>query len=95
MSMNKETIEKVAFLARIELSEDEKEKYAESVGGILDWIEQLNEVNTDNIEPLSSVSDITARLREDIVTDGNIVEDILANAPEEMENFFVVPKVVE
>jgi len=95
MSIDKKTIEKVANLSRIKLEGNEKDAYVQSVGGIINWIDQLNEVNTDNIEPLASVSDLTLRLREDIVTDGDIADSVLANAPEELENFFVVPKVIE
>lgn len=95
MSIDKQTIEKAAHLARLNLSDEQKDKYVQSVGGIINWIEQLNEVNTDDIEPLATVTNIENRLRDDIVTDGDIVEKILANAPDELENFFAVPKVIE
>jgi aspartyl-tRNA(Asn)/glutamyl-tRNA(Gln) amidotransferase subunit C len=95
MSLDKETVAKVANLARIELSEEELEKYAPQLNNIIGWVEQLSEVNTDDVEPLANVVNISCKLREDKVTDGNIQEDVLANAPEEMEGFYVVPKVVE
>lgn len=93
--MDKATVKKVATLARIAVREDEQDKYAAQIGGILKWVEQLGEVNTDNVQPLYSVIDLPTPLRADAVTDGGKQEDILANAPEGLEGFFVVPKVVE
>jgi aspartyl-tRNA(Asn)/glutamyl-tRNA(Gln) amidotransferase subunit C len=93
--MDKATVKRVATLARIAIPENEQEKYAAQLGGILKWVEQLGEVNTDNVKPLYSVIDLPAPLRPDAVTDGGKQEDILANAPEALEGFFVVPKVVE
>lgn len=93
--MDIKTVKKVASLARLKMSEEELEKYKPQLENILKFVEQLGEVNTDNIEPLANVVDIKLRLREDEVTDGGIAQDVLANAPEELEDFFVVPKVVE
>ncbi|MDB5490708.1 MAG: gatC [Micavibrio sp.] len=93
--MDKATVKKVATLARLHVTEEEQEKYAAQLGGIFKWIEQMSEVNTDNVKPLSSVIDLPTPLRKDEVTDGGIQDDILANAPEAVEGFFVVPKVVE
>ena len=93
--MDKATVKKVATLARLHVSEEEQEKYAAQLGGIFKWIEQMGEVNTDNVKPLSSVIDMPTPLRKDEVTDGGIQDQILANAPEAVEGFFVVPKVVE
>lgn len=94
--MDIETVRKVASLARLKVSEDDlQNKYAPQLSNIMKFIEQLDEVNTDNVEPLASVVDITLRLRADAVTDGAIQKDVLANAPEAAEGFFVVPKVVE
>ena len=95
MSIDTKTVEKIARLARIRMSDTEKEKYANELNGIMQWIEQLQEVDTDGVEPLTSVVDMELFKREDEVTDGNIQEKILANAPENAEGFFVVPKVVE
>lgn len=93
--MDKATVKKVATLARLHVSEEEQEKYAAQLGGIFKWIEQMNEVNVDNVKPLASVIDLPTPLRADVVNDGDIQSDILANAPEAVEGFFVVPKVVE
>lgn len=95
MSIDKETVAKVARLARIKMTEEEQAVYAPQLSGILNWIEQLSAVDTDNVDPLPSPVDIKLRLREDKITDGGCTEDVLANAPEQMEGFFVVPKVVE
>ena len=95
MSMDKETVAKVARLARIKVTDEELDKYAPQLSHIMGWIEQLSEVNTDNVEPLPSPVDIALPLRKDEINDGGYAEDVLANAPETMEGFFVVPKVVE
>lgn len=88
-------MKKVARLARLELSDAELEAARVKLSNIMTFVEQLSEVDTENVEPLASVVDIKLRLREDAVTDGNIQDDVLANAPEALEGFFVVPKVVE
>lgn len=93
--MDKATVKKVATLARLHVSEEETEKYAAQLGGIFKWIEQMNEVNVDNVKPLASVIDMPTPLRADVVNDGDMQADILANAPEAVEGFFVVPKVIE
>ena len=93
--MDLDTVKKVARLARLELDEAEMDAARVKLGSIMTFVEQLAEVDTDNVEPLASVVDIKLRLRADEVTDGGIREDILKNAPEAMEGFFVVPKVVE
>jgi len=95
MSIDNATVTKIASLAHIRVEEHEKAKYAAQIGGIMKWIEQLEAVNTDGVEPLSSVTDITLRAREDVINDGGIQADILANAPETTAGFFVVPKIVE
>ena len=95
MSLDKETVRKVAGLARLRVTEADLDKYAPQLSGIMKWIEQLAEVNTDNVEPLASVVNIDLKLRRDEVTDGGIQESVLANAPEAVEGFYVVPKVVE
>ncbi len=95
MSIDKATVKKVATLARIAMTDEDLDRYTPQLDGMLKWVEQLSEVNTDNVKPLASVVDITNDLRADQVTDGNKQEDILRNAPETVEGFFVVPKVVE
>jgi len=96
MSLDAQTVKKVARLARIRM-DDEKEitQRAEQLSKIIGFVEQLSEVDTDNVEPLANVGDITLQLREDTVTDGACQEKVLANAPEETQGYFVVPKVVE
>jgi aspartyl-tRNA(Asn)/glutamyl-tRNA(Gln) amidotransferase subunit C len=105
MSLDKDTVARIARLARLKVPEEELAPLAGELSGILAWIEQLNEVDTKNVEPMASVSDVTLPMREDRVTDGNIAEKVLANAPGgavyiEPDNknaggFFAVPKVVE
>ncbi len=93
--MDIETVRKVARLARLKVTEDDLNRYGPQLTNILKFVEQLDEVDTASIEPLANVVDISLRLREDEVTDGGIQSEVLANAPEKMEGFFVVPKVVE
>ena len=93
--MDIQTVKKVATLARLEMNESELEAVRVKLGNIMKFVEQLGEVNTDNVEPLANVVDIKLRLREDVVNDGGQQEKVLANAPDSMEGFFVVPKVVE
>ena len=95
MSIDINTVRKVARLARIRTTDAEAEVLAGELSNILKMIEQLNEVKTDGIEPLTSVIEMSAPEREDAVTDGAIPDKILANAPEQAAGFFVVPKVVE
>lgn len=95
MTIDNATVTKIANLARIRVLDEEKAKYAAQIGGIMQWIEQLDAVNTDGVEPLASVNDIALPLREDAITDGNKQADILANAPESTSGFFAVPKIVE
>ncbi len=95
MSIDKETVRKVAGLARLKLNEEELERFTPQVAGIVKWVEMLDEVNTDNVAPLANVVNADLKLRADAVNDGGYQKEILANAPESMEGFFVVPKVVE
>ncbi len=95
MSITAKDVTKIARLARIEVTQAEKEPLAKEINGILNWIEQLGEVNTDNVEPLASVSDTALPWREDKVTDGHKRDAILANAPASDYGCFVVPKVIE
>lgn len=93
--MDKDTITKVARLARIAVTEDDKEHYAKELTGILKWIEELNKVNTDGVPMLSSVVETPLPWREDKVTDGNQQEAVVKNAPASDYGCFVVPKVIE
>ena len=95
MAIDAATVKKVARLARIRVADAELEPLAGELSGILAWIEQLNEVNVDDVEPLSGGAQMALRQREDQLTDGDIAEKILANAPDRIGNFFAVPKVVE
>lgn len=95
MSLDKATVKKVASLARLRMDDAELERMAPQLSKIIGFVEQLAEVNTDNVKPLASVVDISLALREDVATDGNCVDKVLANAPEKAQGYFVVPKVVE
>ena len=95
MSLTKEQVKHVAKLARIRILDGELEHYAGQINGILKWIEQLSEVNTDGVEGLLSVSDQKLPWREDKVTDGNIQEKVLKNASGSQYGCFTVPKVIE
>ena len=95
MSVTKDDVRKVARLSRIAVPEARLETLAEELTGIMGWIEQLNEVDIEGVEPMTSVVAAQLPMREDEVTDGNIPEQVLANAPKSEEGFFVVPKAVE
>lgn len=95
MSIETKDIKKVANLARIKLDDSEIEHFTKEVSNILNWVEQLQEVDTNNVPQMASTSTTTLPERNDEVTDGNCTEDILANAPSSNYNCFVVPKVVE
>lgn len=89
-----ETIEYVAILAKLELSEEEKEKAKKDMGNMLDYIDKLGELDTEGVEPMSHVFPMNNVFREDIVTNGDMREEILKNAPDEKEGMFVVPKTI-
>ena len=95
MAIDAATVRKVAHLARIKTPDDRLEPLAAELNGILSWIEQLAEVDVDGVEPMTSNVAQALRLRDDAVTDGNKVSDIMANAPRSADGFFAVPKVVE
>jgi aspartyl-tRNA(Asn)/glutamyl-tRNA(Gln) amidotransferase subunit C len=95
MSVDITTVKKVASLARIAISDADAERLAPELNNILSWIEQLGEVDTSAVEPMTAVIPNTLRLREDVVTEGNQREAVLANAPQGEHGFFTVPKVVE
>lgn len=95
MSVTKDDVRKVARLSRIAVPEERLESLASELSSIMGWIEQLNEVDVDGVEPMTSVVEATLPMRDDVVTDGNIQEQVLANAPKSEDGFFVVPKSVE
>ncbi len=95
MKISKDDVTKVAELARLEATEEETEIFTEQLGNILEYIEKLNELDTDNVEPTSHVLDISTPLREDKVVKWLSIEEVLQNAPESEDNFFVVPQVIE
>jgi aspartyl-tRNA(Asn)/glutamyl-tRNA(Gln) amidotransferase subunit C len=95
MSLNKATVAHIAQLARIKVPEEDLERMAGELSHILKWIEQLNEVATEDVPPLASVVDTKLPRRKDEVTETNQVEVVLANAPASAHGFFLVPKVVE
>jgi len=95
MTIDVATVRKVARLARIAQPEETLEKLAGELNGIMNWSEQLNEVDTDGVEPMTSVVHMPAPMREDVVTEGGDPEVVLSNAPRRAGNFYVVPKVVE
>ena len=95
MSVNKDDVRKVARLSRIAVPEDRLDELAGELNGILGWIDQLNEVDISDVEPMTSVVETKLPMREDVVTDGNIPDQVLANAPRTEDGFFIVPKSVE
>jgi aspartyl-tRNA(Asn)/glutamyl-tRNA(Gln) amidotransferase subunit C len=95
MAIDAATVRKVARLARIAEPEEKLETLAKELSGILNWIEQLNEVDTDGVEPMTTSVHTTLPMREDVVTDGGDPARVLGNAPKSAGNFFIVPKVVE
>ena len=95
MKLDTNTINKIAKLARIRLSEEEANELLKDMNLILDWVEQLNEVNTNSVEPLTNISSSKLPKRNDEAKDINSSDEILENSPDKLEGYFVVPKVVE
>ena len=95
MAIDAATVRKVARLARISQPEENVEQLARELSGIMTWIEQLSEVDTDGVEPMTSVVHVPMPMRDDVVTEGGDPEVVLSNAPKRVGDFFVVPKVVE
>ena len=95
MSVDAATVKKIASLARIAITDEEVAKIAPELDNILGWIEQLGEVDTANVQPMTAVIPNTLRLRDDVVTDGDVRDKVLANAPRAEHGFFAVPKVIE
>lgn len=95
MSVDTATVKKVASLARIAISDADAERLAPELNNILGWIEQLGEVDTSSVEPMTAVIPNALRLRDDVVNDGDMRDAVLANAPLAEHGFFTVPKVIE
>lgn len=95
MSVDGRTVRNIARLVRIAVTDEDVKRLEGELGVILDWAEQLNEVDTDGVEPMSSIETVNMTLRPDIVCGGGIADEIVANAPQSDDHFFVVPKVVE
>ncbi len=93
--MDAQTVTKIAFLSRLKVADDKIESTKEEFAGILRWVDQLKEVNTEGVEPLVSVNQNNIAMRKDEVTDGNRAVEVLANAPQQEYGYFAVPKVVE
>ncbi len=95
MSVDTDTVRRVAHLARIAVDEKDLEPLVGELNTILDWVEQLGEVDVEGVEPMTSVTPMALKRRDDVVTDGERQADVLANAPDAREGFYAVPKVVE
>jgi aspartyl-tRNA(Asn)/glutamyl-tRNA(Gln) amidotransferase subunit C len=95
MEVDETTVRRIARLARIKVTDREAKALEQELSGIFEWIKQLNEVDTSAVEPMTRVVAMTLKKRADQVTDGDIADDIVANAPAADDHFFVVPKVVE
>ena len=95
MSVDKDTVRRIARLARLALEEERVEPMVQELNGILAWVEQLKEVDIEGVSPLTSVVEQRLKMREDVVTDGGNADALMINAPGGEDHFFVVPKVVE
>jgi aspartyl-tRNA(Asn)/glutamyl-tRNA(Gln) amidotransferase subunit C len=95
MSIDLQTVKKIASLSRISVTDAEAEAMVPELNNILGWVEQLGEVDVTGVEPMTAVISNHQRLRQDVVTDGNVRDKVLANAPQAEHGFFAVPKVIE
>ena len=95
MSLNREDVRRISFLARIRIDDTELDSLSVELNNIIGWIEQLSEVDTDGVAPMTSVADMKMAKRTDSVTDGGVLEKVLTNAPDRVGDFYAVPKVVE
>ena len=95
MSIDLKTIKHISKLSRISVDEKKAEKLAGDLNSIFDFIEKLNELKTDNVEPLTSVAETTLKLRSDVIKSKNLREQVIKNSPKDNEDYFVVPKVIE
>jgi len=95
MQVDEAAVRRIARLARIKVTDQEARALEKELSGILDWVKQLDEVDTSKVEPMTRVMPMTLKKRPDVVTDGGIADAVVANAPVREDHFFVVPKVVE
>jgi aspartyl-tRNA(Asn)/glutamyl-tRNA(Gln) amidotransferase subunit C len=95
MQVDAAAVRRIARLARIRVTDEEAKALEQEISGILDWVKQLDEVDTSGVEPMTSVIPMLLKQRPDVVTDGGIADDVVANAPARKDHFFVVSKVVE
>jgi aspartyl-tRNA(Asn)/glutamyl-tRNA(Gln) amidotransferase subunit C len=95
MSVDKDTVRRIAKLARIAMDDQQATEMEAELNALLAWVEQLSEVDCENVPPMTSVVEQRLRMREDAVTDGGYADDLMKNAPQSEDHFFVVPKVVE
>ncbi|GAB6053003.1 Asp-tRNA(Asn)/Glu-tRNA(Gln) amidotransferase subunit GatC [Magnetospira thiophila] len=95
MALDKDEVRKIARLARIRVPEEELDSLAGEMSQLIDWVEQLGEVATDGVAPMSSVVHVTLPQRDDVINDGGYPDRVLANAPDRVDDFYTVPKVVE
>ena len=95
MAVDEATVRRIARLARISVSDDEAQAIQGELNTILDWVEQLNEVKVEGVEPMTSVVEMSMKMRDDEVADGECPEKVIANAPANQDHFYLVPKVVE
>jgi aspartyl-tRNA(Asn)/glutamyl-tRNA(Gln) amidotransferase subunit C len=95
MPVDAADVRRIAQLARIAVGEHEVERLKDEINGMLNFVEQLSEVNVDGVEPMTSVTPMAMKKRADVVSDGNAAEAVLKNAPQSDDNFYLVPKVIE
>ncbi|MBT4888102.1 MAG: Asp-tRNA(Asn)/Glu-tRNA(Gln) amidotransferase subunit GatC [Rhodospirillales bacterium] len=95
MSLDRETVRRIAYLARIKVEDERLDQIAGELDGILGFVEQLSEVDTDGVEAMTSVTELTMPLRADVINDGDCRDKVLANATDPFDGFYTVPKVVE
>ena len=95
MAVDEATVRRIAKLARISVTDEEAKAYQGEISTILDWVEQLNEVDVEGVEPMTSVVETRMKMRDDVVTDGERPGEVTSNAPAKEDHFFLVPRVVE
>jgi aspartyl-tRNA(Asn)/glutamyl-tRNA(Gln) amidotransferase subunit C len=95
MSVDRATVRRIARLARIAITDDEAKRLEQELSGILNWVAQLDEIDTSAVEPMMRVAAMKMKMRKDEVTDGFCADDILKNAPKVDDHYFVMPKIVE
>ena len=95
MSVDRDTVHRIAHLARIAITEEEAKRLETELSGILDWVAQLDEIDTTGVEPMTRVVAMAMTKRKDVVTDGDYADDIVKNAPAVDDHYFVVPKIIE